>query len=126
MTDKRLHPALAPDAIFGKAKVYVGKALARKEAEELDEYQLWASLALELLGKAALAKIHPSLIVDPTHFESLFAASCINLSTDIKTITAKTLFERLRHIIPAFDESVKKFCTGISLRRNAELHSVPV
>jgi len=123
MTDKRLQPALDPDAIFGKAKVYIGKALQRKVAKDSDEYQLWASLALELLGKAALARIHPSLIVDPTHFESLSAASGINLSTDIKTITAKTLFERLRHIVPSFDDSVMKFCTQISLRRNAELHS---
>lgn len=123
MTGNPMQPALDHDALFNKAKIYIGKALIRKEAGDTDEYQLWASLALELLGKAALAKIHPSLIVDPTHYESLFAASGINISTDIKTITAKTLFERLRHVIIAFDESVKKFCTGISLRRNAELHS---
>jgi len=123
MTEKKLHPALDPDAIFGKAKIYISKALGRKEAGDLDEYQLWASLAIELLGKAALAGIHPSLIVDPTHPESLLSASGINLSTDIKTITAKTLFERLRHIIPSFDEATKKYCTNISLRRNAELHS---
>jgi rubrerythrin len=123
MTDKKLHPALDTDALVGKAKLYIFKALARKEAGDLDEYQLWASLALELLGKSALAKIHPSLIVDPAHYQSLFAASCINFSTDIKTISAKTLYERLQHVIPAFDETVKKFCTQISLRRNAELHS---
>lgn len=123
MTVQRLNLALDADALFGKAKLYISKALARKEAGDLDEYQLWASLALELLGKSALAKVHPSLIADPTHFESLFAASCINVSSDIKTIPAKTLFERLRHVIQAFDETVKKFCTLISLRRNAELHS---
>jgi hypothetical protein len=123
MTDKKLQPALSADALVSKAKHYIFKALARKEAEDLEEYQLWASLALELLGKSALAKVHPSLIVDPTHHESLFAASCINVSIDIKTITAKTLYERLRTVIPAFDETVKNFCTQISLRRNAELHS---
>jgi len=31
----------------------------RTVSGDLDEYQLWASLALELLGKAALARIHP-------------------------------------------------------------------
>jgi hypothetical protein len=123
MTEKRLQSALDSDAIFGKAKVYINKALARKGAGDLEEYQLWASLALELLGKAALARIHPSLVVDPNHLESLLAASSINLSTDIKTITAHTLFERLRRIIPSFDEAVKSYCTSISLRRNAELHS---
>ncbi|MBF0180037.1 MAG: hypothetical protein HQM03_08440 [Magnetococcales bacterium] len=123
MNEKRLHIALDPDAIFGKSKAYIGKALARKSNKDLDEYQLWASLALELLGKGSLAKIHPSLIVDPQNSESLLAASRINISADIKTITATTLFERLRRIIPSFDEAVKKFCVSIALRRNAELHS---
>jgi hypothetical protein len=123
MTENRLPTALDPDAIFGKAKLYIGKALARKEAEDLDEYQLWASLALELLGKAALAKIHPSLIVDPNHSESLIAASGIKKFPDIKTITAKTLFERLQKIISHFDEKTRDFCLQIALRRNAELHS---
>lgn len=119
----QLHAALNVDALIGKSRYYIAKGLARKEAEDLDEYQLWASLALELLGKSALAKVHPSLIADPTHTESLFAASCINVSTDIKTIPAKTLYERLRTVIPSFDDAIKKFCASISLRRNAELHS---
>lgn len=123
MSENNLLPALSSDAIFGKSKRYIQKALLRKESGDLDEYQLWASLALELLGKSALAQIHPSLIVDPTHFQSLFAASGVNISTDVKTIAAHTLFERLRHLRPAFDEKVKIFCNAIAQRRNAELHS---
>jgi hypothetical protein len=80
-------------------------------------------LALELLGKAALAKVHPSLIADPTHFQSMFAACGRHISTDIKTIAAKTLFERLTHIDKAFDIRHQKFCEQMALRRNAELHS---
>ncbi|MBF0401994.1 MAG: hypothetical protein HQL90_14675 [Magnetococcales bacterium] len=123
MTENQLNLALNFDAIFGKSKRYICKALSKKEEGDLDEYQLWASLALELLGKAALSKIHPCLIADPNHFQSIFAAAGKNISTDIKTITANTLFDRLRHVIPHFDEPVRKFCAGISLRRNAELHS---
>ena len=115
--------ALDSDALFAKSKLYIRKALVRKVAEELDEYQLWASLALELLGKSALASHHPSLVADPNHYQSLFAASGINLSTDVKTITAKTLYARLRHLIPRFDEKNMEFCDQIALRRNAELHS---
>jgi hypothetical protein len=116
-------PAISSEPIFSKSRFYIQRALNRKEEKDFDEYQLWASLALELLGKAALAKIHPSLIVDPTHFQSLFAASGLNVSTDIKTIAAHTLFERLRHLAPKFEEQVKTFCNGIAQRRNAELHS---
>lgn len=123
MLDKKLLPALDPESLLTKSKLYIQKSLLRKESGDLDEYQLWASLALELLGKSSLAGLHPSLVADPNHASSLFAAAGVNLSTDIKTIAAHTLFERLRHVIPKFDEKTKKFCSEIALRRNSELHS---
>jgi hypothetical protein len=80
--------AISGEALHAKSKVYIGRALARKGSSDLDEYRLWASLALELLGKAALARKHPSLVVDPTHWQSMFVAAGINVTTDVKTITA--------------------------------------
>ena len=118
-----LQPALHPEAIYEKSKVYIQRALKAHADGDMDQYQLWASLALELLGKARLAKIHPSLVVDPTHAASLFAASGINISTDVKTITWKTLFERLQKLSPRFDTKIKDFCDAMAQRRNAELHS---
>lgn len=118
-----LQTAIDPDALMGKSKVYIRRALRCKDIKDNDQYQLWASLALELLAKSILAKIHPSLIVNPDHFASLSAASGINIGTDIITITAKTLFVRLEKILPEFDRKVKQFCDTISKRRNAELHS---
>ena len=115
--------AISADALHAKSKVYMGRAMARKGEGNLDEYQLWASLALELLGKAALSRKHPCLVVDPVHWPSLFVAAGINITTDVKTITAKTLFERLTHLVPRFDKGVQKFCQDIAERRNAELHS---
>ncbi|WP_219340569.1 hypothetical protein, partial [Escherichia fergusonii] len=53
----------------------------------------------------------------------MFVAAGINVTTDVKTITAKTLFERLAHLVPRFDKTIQKFCEGIAERRNAELHS---
>jgi len=115
--------AISSEALHAKSKVYMGRAMTRKVAGDLDEYQLWASLALELLGKAALSKQHPCLIVDPQHAPSMFVAAGFNITTDVKTITAKTLFERLTHLVPRFDKVVQKFCMDIAERRNAELHS---
>ena len=109
--------------IFNKSKTYILKGLRAKEASDFEEYLLWASLALELLGKSVLANIHPSLIADPQHSASLFAASRVLISADVKTITCNTLFERLAHISYRFDTNVKKFCNSIAQRRNAELHS---
>ena len=123
MKSPELLPAVSAEAIYAKSKAYAQRALRCKGAGELDEYQLWASLALELLGKACLARVHPSLIVNPLDHISVFAASGVNLGTDIKTIASHTLFDRLQLITQGFDEKVKKFCDDISQRRNAELHS---
>jgi hypothetical protein len=56
--------AITEQGLLAKSRVYIQRAFRAKQANDLDEYQLWASLALELLGKAVLASIHPSLVVD--------------------------------------------------------------
>lgn len=118
-----MNPALASDALYAKSQVYIRRGFRAQAASDFEEYQLWASLAMELLGKAALARVHPSLIADPQHYESLFAACERPISPDVRTITSKTLFSRLRHIDPAFDARRQKVCEQMSLRRNSELHS---
>jgi len=117
------NPALERDALYAKSQVYIRRGLRAQADGDTEEYQLWASLALELLGKAALSKVHPALVADPTHTESLFAACGRQLSPDIKTITASTLFKRLSHIEKAFDSRHQDFCIQMAFRRNAELHS---
>src|SRR5437868_13762447 len=46
-------PAITKEGLLGKSKVYISRAFRAKLAGDIEEYQLWASLALELLGKAA-------------------------------------------------------------------------
>lgn len=120
---KEISPAFLADTLFSKSKVYILRGLKAKSEGSLEEYQLWASLALELLGKSSLSTVSPALVADPTHYQSLFAACGHPLSTDVKTITAKTLFERLSHISKSFDKRIQNFCVQLSLRRNSELHS---
>jgi hypothetical protein len=115
--------ALSDEALYAKSKVYIGRALAARDRKSMDEYQLWASFALELLGKSALAAVHPCLIADPQSPASLFAAAGMSIGTDIKTIIAKTLFERLTHVSKRFDKKTQEYCLNMSLKRNAELHS---
>lgn len=50
MTARQVVAALSPEALLGKSKTYIACALAAKDAKHLSEYQLWASLALELCG----------------------------------------------------------------------------
>src|SRR6266487_41154 len=115
----KTNPALEREALYAKSQVYIRRGLRAQTDNDTEEYQLWASLALELLGKAALAKIHPALVADPLHYQSLFAACGRQISTDIKTIAAKTLVERLGHIEKRFDLRHQKFCGQLALRRNA-------
>ena len=115
--------AFSSNALLQKSKVYISRGLQAKEQGSLDEYQLWASLALELLGKSSLSAIHPALVADPSHFQSLFAACGHELSPDVKTIAAKTLFERLSHVSKDFDRRIQGFCLQMALRRNSEIHS---
>lgn len=117
------NPALNQQALYNKSRVYIRRGFRAQMEGNAEEYQLWASLAIELLGKAALAKIHPALIADPTHYQSIFAACDRQISPDIKTISAKTLFERLGHLDKSFDTRYQKFCAQMALRRNSELHS---
>ena len=120
---REISPAFSPNTLFAKSKVYMSRGLRAKHAGVLDEYQLWASLALELLAKSSLSNVHPALVADPSHYQSLFAACGHPLSPDVKTITAKTLFERLSHISKSFDKRIQKFCEQLALRRNSEIHS---
>ena len=121
--NKEVSPAFSTDALFSKSKIYMGRGLRAKNVNDMEEYQLWASLALELLAKSTLSNLHPALVADPTHYQSLFSACGHPLSPDVKTITAKTLFERLLHISKKFDKRIQHFCEQQALRRNSEIHS---
>jgi len=53
-------------ALWAKAKVFLNRAMDTAPSRSFDEQALWASAALELLGKAALARVSPLLIAEPT------------------------------------------------------------
>lgn len=111
------------EALWNKSRVFIARGLRERDAKDFGGFQLWAALALELLGKAALAKSHPVLVADPQHTDSIFAACGHPSGTDNRSITAKTVFERLGRLSKSFDKEVHGFCTTISTHRNAELHS---
>src|SRR5690606_14137761 len=94
-----------------------------RDAGDQGLFHMWAALALELLGKSALAHVHPTLVADPTKFNSLLAA-CGRLDTDdVRSIAAKTVYERLRVLSKSYDQRAADFCMLMANRRNEELHS---
>jgi hypothetical protein len=48
-----LNPALDSEALYTKSQVYIQRGFRAKGAGDAEEYQLWASLSLELLGREA-------------------------------------------------------------------------
>jgi len=115
--------ALSPDALYGKAVLYARRALTAKNSAEEDAYQLWATLALELLGKFALARIHPGLVVDTKNSNSMLEACGVSTATPVRTIDANEVFLRLKHVVPGFNSLAYDACKDLAERRNAELHS---
>src|SRR5690242_6242113 len=115
--------AFSYDSLWNKAKTYVDRAIQGRDDNDGLAHYLWATVALELLGKAYLARIHPSLVADPSHFHSLSAACGKPLSPVLKSVTAKTLYERIHAILPAFDDRMRREAMLMAERRNGELHS---
>ena len=123
MTQRSTHLAFDCNALFAKSRLYMCRGYRADQSGDFEEFQLWASLAIELLGKSTLSFHNPALVADPTHFESMFAACGTKPSIDVKTIAAETLFKRLSHLSKSFDTRTLQFCKTISSRRNSELHS---
>ena len=107
------------------------EASDKRPAGNATEYQLWTSVGLELLGKAALAHHHPCLVVDPNSQDSILVAAGVgckangsNIEIDkIRTISAQATYKLLRDLIQDYDREAYDFCLRISRSRNAVLHS---
>lgn len=115
--------AIAPDTLLAKSKLHAKRSLEAKAAGLDIECQLWAATALELLAKAQLSHIHPSLIVEPDNPNSLLEANGVATGTTVRTISASVAYARLKHTVPHFNTPVHDECKKLANRRNAELHS---
>lgn len=123
MTQGQSSTTFSAEALWAKSTDFIARGLtARDEGDEL-EFHLWCALALELIGKSALATVSPALVADPNHFPSMLDACGGKAAVDKKSITARTAFERLKDVNPKFDEHMKNQSIAIAGRRNAELHS---
>ena len=93
-----------------------------------DLYPFWASLSLEFLARASLAKVHPSLLADPSQggVSVLYACglkSPTNKAQSPKSIPAHTVFERCKAAVPGFIKDHESTCLMLAEKRNSELHS---
>lgn len=115
--------ALSHEALLAKSKLMAKRSVEAKNEGQETDCQLWAAGALELLAKAQLSGIHPSLIVEADNTNSLLEANGISTGTPVRTIGAAVAYARLKHTVPQFSTPVFEECKKLAERRNAELHS---
>ncbi len=92
-------------ALWAKAKLFLNRAMDTAPSRSFDEQALWASAALELLGKAALARVSPLLIAEPTEdgVNVLIATGLIEGTAKFTSVRAATVFKRCARAFRPFD-----------------------
>lgn len=111
-------------ALLAKSQLYIEKMFSCSR-EDWD-FGLWSNLALELLARAALAKVSPILLADQKDWSHLYHAlgnPPVTAKYVPKSITITETFNRLKTILPEFNSDHEKFCIQHMSMRNAELHS---
>lgn len=108
------------EALWTKARLFINRAM--EESRDFDEQAMWATLALEILGKAALARVNPVLIANPTEdgVNALAAAGLVEGATRFKSIQAKTVYSRCQRSFKPFDGTA---ATVMAESRNEYLHA---
>jgi hypothetical protein len=122
-TSIEIHP-WSSRACFQKAKYYL--QLMEDSTTDDGQFGLWSALSLELLARAALAHISPSLLADLRDWRnieySLGRAPTAKKFKPSSIPTAEVLL-RLKELLPEFTEEMHGFCSQHVDKRNAELHT---
>jgi hypothetical protein len=107
------------EALWVKSKLFLNRAMDGRRT--FDECALWASAALELLGKAALAKASPLLIAEPTEegVNMLIALGMVEGEARFSSVSAKTIWARCGRAFKPFNP---KEAALVSENRNEYLH----
>src|SRR4051812_24918016 len=72
MTGALAQHGWSAEALFNKALLYVGEM--EDYAPDDWQHRLWASLSLELVARAALANISPTLLAEPRNWRNVYHA----------------------------------------------------
>ena len=113
------------EALLNKAQSYA--EVMQSFPRENWEFALWSTLSLELLARAALCTISPTLVADAkgNWHQLLYAlgiepkiANFVPRSIDISDV-----FVRLQELIPEFTPELESICKRHMTKRNEELHS---
>lgn len=109
-------------ALLAKAKLFFSRALEQNRDDP--QFGLWCSLGLELLAKAALSRVSPTLLAesDRDHRHLLHALGRGGETTP-KSIGATQAFALCQKLFPDFRKEDETNSTALANRRNEEIHS---
>ena len=91
------------------------------------KFALWSTLSLELLARAALSNISPTLVADARgNWRNLLHALEIQPTIakfNPRSVPISEVFDRLKEPIPTFTSELEDFCQRHMSKRNEELHT---
>jgi hypothetical protein len=108
------------DAIWQKAKLFVARAEAEEQEGAL--FPFWSILALELIGRAVLASVHPVLLADPRDPENILHVFDLGGAGRPRSVPAATVFRRCARIVDDFTDADIRSAAALIELRNEELH----
>jgi hypothetical protein len=109
------------DALWNKAKLYIGRAFTGDRDSEA--FPFFAAIGLEFLARAALAHVHPSLLADPQDGNNILYGFGYPATPHPISIPARTIYSRLQYVVTDFNKDDQSFCLLCAERRNRELHT---
>ena len=124
MTQSKPDHPWSAEALFNKARLYVDRMFAASVDD--DQYAIWSALTLELLARAALASLSPTLLANEADWKNTaFAIGLAPTAKRFKPKSASTteVLTRLTALVPEFRDEVGGFCGKHADARNAELHT---
>ena len=120
---KILHP-WSKDGLLGKAQRYAQEMLMHSRDDW--HFGLLSTFVLEFLGRAALAKLSPTLLAEPKDWNNLYFALGETPTAPKfrpRSIGVATVFSRLQEILPTFTPELEGFAAQHLNHRNEELHA---
>jgi hypothetical protein len=111
------------DPLLAKARLFFERAFEQPREDPL--FGLWCSLALEMLARATVGSVSPTLLAepDPNHKFLLQALNRGPEKGPRKSIGTVQVFALCRVLFPDFSEADMVAALALANRRNEELHS---
>lgn len=111
------------DPLWAKARLFFDRAF--EQSRDDPAFGLWCSLGLEILARAALASVSPTLLAesDQNHKYLLHALGRGSERTPRKSIGAARVLSLCNLLFPEFGKEDLTAALALVNRRNEELHS---